>query len=240
MRRSLRFLSSCSSSSVIAGILVQPEEVALHAVQNHPFQAVQVVEAIAEGFSHGCQERLSWIFAHEAKHLTQGQHHQLAAMLFQRGEVISDLRYRLEDGLFFWVRIAALESLATRWAMGRQRDALMLLVGDALVGDDVTCIELHRDLVLGLPDLYLATDPRHRDRVAVAVQGYIAFDIHGPLLQTINLRDPHGQRLQMPLLEGKQLARNGTDMFFVGGVHAIAPLPCLFIQVWPAGERTTG
>src|SRR6516165_7925347 len=94
MRRSLRFLSSCSSSSVIAGILVQPEEVALHAVQNHPFQAVQVVEAIAEGFSHGGQERLSGIFAHEAKQLTQGQHHQLAAMLFQRGEVISDLRYR--------------------------------------------------------------------------------------------------------------------------------------------------
>src|SRR5215472_13854378 len=82
--------------------------------------------------------------------------------------------------------------------------------------------------------------PIHRDRVAVTVKGYIAFDIHGPLLQTINLRDPHGQRFQMPLLEGEQLARNGADMFFVGGVHAIAPLPCLFIQVWPAGERTAG
>src|SRR5215472_15247633 len=238
MRRSLRFLSSCSSSSLIARIPVQPKEVTLHAVQNHPFQAVQVVEAKAEGFPHGGQEWLSGIFAHQAEQLTQGQHHQLAAMLFQSGEVISDLRCGLEDGLFFWVRIAALEPLAARGAMGQKRDALMLLVGDALVSDEVACIELHLDLVLGLPDLYLAADPRYRNRVAVAVQGYIAFDIHGPLMQTINFRDPDGQRFQMPLLEGKQLARNGTDMLFISGVDAIAPLPGLFIQVWPAGERT--
>jgi hypothetical protein len=53
--------------------------------------------------------------------------------------------------------------------MGHESDALMLLIGDALVSDDVACIELHLDLVLGLPDLYLAADPRHRDRVTVAV-----------------------------------------------------------------------
>jgi len=40
------------------------------------------------------------------------------------------------------------------------------------------------------------------------------------------------------LLEGKQLARNGADMFFISGVDAIAPLPGLCIQVWPTGERT--
>jgi hypothetical protein len=43
----------------------------------------------------------------------------------------------------------------------------------------------------------------------------------------------------MPLLEGKQLTRNSTDMFFIGGVDAITPLPGLFIQVWPTAERTT-
>jgi len=48
----LRFLSSCSSSSLIAGLLVQPEEMTLHATQDHPFQAVQVVEAIACRFLH--------------------------------------------------------------------------------------------------------------------------------------------------------------------------------------------
>src|SRR6516225_9715683 len=42
----------------------------------------------------------------------------------------------------------------------------------------------------------------------------------------------------MPLLEGKQLARNGADMFFIRGVDAIAPLPGPCIQVWPTGERT--
>jgi len=42
------------------------------------------------------------------------------------------------------------------------------------------------------------------------------------------------------LLEGKQLARNGTDVFFVGGVDAIAPLPCLGIQVLPTGEGAAG
>src|SRR6516164_3802968 len=194
MRRSLRFLSSCSSSSVIAGILVQPEEVTLRAMQNHPFQAVQVVEAIAEGFPHGGQERLSGIFAHQAEQLTQGQHHQLAAMLFQSCDVVGDLWRRLEDGLFFRVRIAALEPLAAWWAMGHESAALILLVGDAFVSDDIAGIKLYLDLVLGLPDLYLAADPRHRDRVTVAVQGYIAFDIHGPLVQTINLRDPHGQK----------------------------------------------
>ena len=31
----------------------EQEKVALHAAQNHPFQSIQVVEAIAGGFSHG-------------------------------------------------------------------------------------------------------------------------------------------------------------------------------------------
>ena len=53
--------------------------------------------------------------------------------------------------------------------------------------------------------------------------GHIAFDIHRPLVQTIDFGNPSGQRFQMPLLEGKQLARNGTDVFFIGGVDAIAP-----------------
>jgi len=72
------------------------------------------------------------------------------------------------------------------------------------------------------------------------VQGHIAFNIHRPLVQTIDFGDPGGQRFQMPLLEGKQLARNGTDVFFIGGVDALAPLPSLAIQVWPTGEGAAG
>src|SRR5256886_7032760 len=62
--------------------------------------------------------------------------------------------------------------------MGAERDALILFVGDALVGHDVTRIELDLDLVLGFPNLHATTDPGHRDGVAVAVQGHITFDIH--------------------------------------------------------------
>jgi len=42
------------------------------------------------------------------------------------------------------------------------------------------------------------------------------------------------------LLEGKQLARNGADVFFIGGVDPLAPLPSLPIQVWPTGEGAAG
>ena len=52
-------------------------------------------------------------------------------MLFQSCDVVGDLWRRLEDSLFFRVRIAALEPLAAWWAMGHESDALILLVGDA-------------------------------------------------------------------------------------------------------------
>ncbi len=92
---------------VLLEFFVQQEKVALHAAQNHPFQAVQVVEAIAGGFSHGGHERLPGIFPHQAEQLAQGRHHQLATVLFQSADIISYLWSGLEDGLFFGVSIAA-------------------------------------------------------------------------------------------------------------------------------------
>src|SRR5207248_4452651 len=157
------------------------------------------------------------IFPHQTEQLTQGQHHQLVTVLFQSADIISYLWRGLEDGLFFGVSIAALKALSAWWAMGAERDALILFVGDALVGHDVTRIELDLDLVLGFPNLHATTDPGHRDGVAVAVQGHITFDIHRALVQTIDFGDPGGQRLQMPLLEGKPLARDGTCRRCTGG-----------------------
>jgi hypothetical protein len=84
-------------------------------------------------------------------------------------DVIGDLRRSLEDSLFFRMRIAALEALATWWTVGRERDAPILLVGDAFVSDDVAGIELDLDLVFAFPDFHRSTDPAHPDRVAVAV-----------------------------------------------------------------------
>src|ERR1700747_3332675 len=131
MRRSLRFLDSCSSSSLI-DVSIQAEEIPLHAAQNHAFQSVEIVEAIAAGLVHGSQERLSWIFAHHAAQLPQGQHHQFAAALFESGSVDSDLRHSLKNGLFFGVRRVALEPLPAWRPVGGERDALKLLVGNTL------------------------------------------------------------------------------------------------------------
>src|SRR2546422_7815400 len=58
MRRSLRFFSSCSSSSLIfIGIsflpFIKQEVIAGDAAQDHAFEPVQVVETITGGFGDG-------------------------------------------------------------------------------------------------------------------------------------------------------------------------------------------
>ncbi len=40
--------------------------------------------------------------------------------------------------------------------------------------------------------------------------------------------------------DGKQLARNGADVFLVGRIDAIAPLSRLKIEVFPTGEAASG
>src|SRR5215471_17918399 len=42
----------------------------------------------------------------------------------------------------------------------------------------------------------------------------------------------------MKLLDGKQLAGNGVNVFFVGRVDALAPFSGLLVQVLPTGEGT--
>ena len=43
----------------------------------------------------------------------------------------------------------------------------------------------------------------------------------------------------MQALDRVEFARHGADMFLVRGVHAVAPLACLLIQIIPAGKPTT-
>src|SRR5439155_19419640 len=116
-------------------------------------------------------------------------------------------------------------------------DALVLAYGYTLVRDDVTRIELDFDLVLRFPDLDTASDPDDGNRVAAGVQCDIAFDINDALMKPVDFRNPDRERFQMQAFDGEQLAGNGTDMFLVRAVDAIAPLACLLIQVLPAGER---
>src|SRR5437667_8944986 len=83
MRRSLRFLSSCSSSSFIfiAGVsfgFIELEEVARHAAQDHTFEAVHVVEAVTGGFVDGGAHGGAGIVADHTEQLAQGHDTELA------------------------------------------------------------------------------------------------------------------------------------------------------------------
>src|ERR1700692_234645 len=115
-------------------------------------------------------------------------------------------------------------------------DSLLFGFGDAPVRDQTVGIELNLDLVLSLAYLHTPADPVHRDRIAVAVQRDISFDIHQALLQPVDFRNPRQQRLQMQPLDCKQLTRNRADMFLVSRVDLIAPLSRPLIQLLPIAE----
>ena len=59
-------------------------------------------------------------------------------------------------------------------------------------------------------------------------------------MQPIDFWNPDGQPFQMQPFDNKQFARNGTNMFLVRSVDAIAPLTGLLIQISPTGKRTAG
>src|SRR5664279_2695329 len=132
--------------------------------------------------------------------------------------------------------IGSRASLAAWRTMLGQQDSLLLGFGDAPVRDQAAGIELNLDLVLGLAYLHAPADPVHRDRIAVAVQRDISFDIHQALLQPVDFRNPCRQRFQMQPLDCKQLSRNRADMFLVSRVDLIAPLPRPLIQILPTAE----
>ena len=85
----------------------------------------------------------------------------------------------------------------------REHHSLVLGFGDAAVCHHPASVELNLDLVLGLAHLHTAADPVHRDRIAIAVQRHIPFDIDQPLLQAVDFRNPRRQRLQMQPLDGE-------------------------------------
>src|ERR1017187_6137794 len=225
MRRSLRFFSSCSSSSVIVGFPFEQKIFACHTAQNHPFQSVQIVKTIPAGLAHGAQQRFPWILPHQAQQLPQGKRDYLAAPLFQPHDIVGQLGRGRDDGLLFGMRIGPRIALAARAPEIDEHDSLVLGFGDAPVRDQAAGIELNLDLVLGLAHLHAAADPVHRDRIAVAVQRHIPFDIDQTLLQPVDFWNPHRQWLQMQPLDCKLITRNRPDMFLVSRVDFIAPLP---------------
>src|ERR1700685_1669937 len=136
--------------------------------------------------------------------------------------------------------IGSCASLAAWRTMLGQHDSLLLGFGDAPVRDQAAGIELNLDLVLRLAYLHAPADPVHRDRIAVAVQRDIPFDIHQALLQPVDFRNPRRQWFQMQPLDCKQLTRNRADMFLVSRVDLIAPLSRPLIQILPTAEGAAG
>src|SRR4029077_7312070 len=130
-------------------------------------------------------------------------------------------------------------SLAARRAVLGQHNSLLLGFGDAPVSDQAAGIELNLDLVLSLAHLHATADPVYWDRIAVAVQRHIPFDIDQALLQAVDFRNPRRQRLQMQPLDGEQLTGNRADMFLVSRVDLIAPLPRPLVQILPTAEGST-
>src|SRR6266478_562830 len=117
-----------------------------------------------------------------------------------------------------------------------QRDPLRLWSHGADMGDEVTRIELDLDLVLGLANLHPPPNPGNRNGVANGVHGHVSFYVHRAWMQPINGGNPRRQWLEMRALDREQFARHGADMFLVGRVDAVAPLPRLLIQIVPTGK----
>ena len=138
------------------------------------------------------------------------------------------------------MRIGTRRPLAARRPVLAERDTLVLGFGDAPVRHQAAGVELNLDLVLGLAHLHAAADPVHWNRIAVAVQRDIPFDIHQALMQPVDFRNPRRQRLQMQPLDCVQLTRNRADVFLVSRVDLIAPLPRPLIQILPTAECAPG
>src|SRR5712691_12656205 len=117
MRRSLRFLSSCSSSSLIfiggAFRFIQQKVFARHTAQDHAFEPVHVVEAIAGSFVNGGDYRVTGIVADHAQQLAQDKDEGLASVLLERGEIAGQFGGGLKDRLMFRRRGAALDTFTT-------------------------------------------------------------------------------------------------------------------------------
>ena len=121
--------------------------------------------------------------------------------------------------------------------MFRQRDPLLLRGESADMRDNVPRVQFDLDLVPGLAHLHPPPDPGHRNRVANGVYRYVAFHIHRALMQTIHFRNPRRQSFQMQPLHRVELARDSADVFLVGRIDTVAPLPRLLVQIAPGGER---
>src|SRR5579862_7134499 len=176
---------------------------------------------------------------HHAQELAESQGDDLAAALLEGGDIIGKLGDGLQNRLFFGMRIGTFAPLAARRAMFGEADALLLRFNDAGVGGEVAGIELNLYLVIGFAHLDPAANPGDRDRVAIGVQGDVAFDIDGALMEPVDFGNPDWQRLQPRLLDGEQVARRRVQVFLMASVDPVAPLARLLVEILPRREPSS-
>src|SRR6266581_1802038 len=243
MRRRRRFLRSWSISSVIGVVLRgagYEEEVAGDLAQDEALEPVEVAQAILQRDSDRLRERGAWVLLHEAQeatHVTGIAAHRL--LLEQRevgvglGEDAAKLGLVGEDP-------AGVGALPARRPMLGQRDPLVQRLDEALVDREAARAVIELDLVLGLAHLEGLADEPPRRRVQVGFQVDVAFEIHDPLVQLIDLGDPGRQRAQAGLLEREKLTPAGVELGAEGGVDLVAPGPGLGVEVGPVAKRPAG
>ena len=191
-------------------------------------------------FLNGGEHRFTRIVANHAQQLAQGNHQVLAAALFESLNVAGNLGGGFDDRLFFRMGITTLDALAARGPVFGQGNALLFGFSHTAMSHNAAQIELDFDVVFRLANLNAAADPGDGHGVSIGVQRDVSFDIHDALMKPVDLRNPNGQRFQMHPFDSKQLARNGADVFLVRRIDAVAPLPCLKIEIFPTGESASG
>src|SRR5215210_6325103 len=171
MRCSLRFLNSCSSSSVIV-ISFQQEEVALDAAQNHALDAIKIIKSILRGLGDRAQKRLARILAQHTQQLPQRESDHLAALTLQGLYIGRDLWRQVEDCFFVRRRIATLWPLATWRPVFTQRHAL---IGSEKprVRNHAAGVEFDLDLLARFAHLHTAANESSRNRVAIGMQRHV-------------------------------------------------------------------
>jgi hypothetical protein len=98
--------------------------------------------------------------------------------------------------------------------------------------------QLDLDPVARLANVHAPSDPGDRNRVTNGVHRDITFRVGGAPVQPIHFRDPCRQRFQVQSFDGEQLSRHGAKMLLISGVHLVAPLARLKVEILPAGEGT--
>src|SRR5688572_31584225 len=96
MRRSLRFFRCCSSSSLIfigaSFPFVEQKVIASDTAQDHPFEPIQIVEAVTRGLRNSREHGWARILTKDPQQLAQGNSEITVSAFFECGQIVGQFR----------------------------------------------------------------------------------------------------------------------------------------------------